>query len=184
VSKSVAATQTLSLRCHPATSNAAIDDIRVTLQRLSANRLQLCYRVLGDLAQLRIPIVGKPERCDELWRHTCAELFVAEAEQSSYLEFNFSPSTCWAAYEFSGYRQGMCAVHVATPLIVVAQTEQVLEIVADVRLPETFAVNAALRASLTMVIEDGAGQYSYWAVQHATAKPDFHCRESFVVLLE
>jgi hypothetical protein len=143
--------------------------------------LQLSYRVSGDPAELRIPVIDKTERRDELWRHTCAELFVAAPSQDCYAEFNLSPSTCWAAYEFSGYRQGIRTASVAAPLIVVKQMGQVLEIDARVELPETFVATNVLQASLTMVIEGSAGQYSYWAVQHAAAKPDFHCRDSFVV---
>lgn len=183
MSKPVAATQEVRLHCHPATRCAAISDLRVTVQRVSATQLQLRYRVSGELTQLRIPSANKPERCDELWRHTCAELFVAVPDQVPYVEFNLSPSTCWAAYAFSSYRQDMQAACVEPPVITARQYGHVLEIDARVQLPETFADVATLQASLTMVIEDQAGQYSYWAAHHAAAKPDFHCRDSFVIAI-
>jgi uncharacterized protein YbdZ (MbtH family) len=153
----------------------------VTAQRRSAAQLQLVYRVSGDMAQLRVPVVLNAERRDELWRHTCGEVFVAMPDQAAYAEFNLAPSCCWAAYEFSNYRQDMRPATVQTPVISVSQSASLLEIAALVSLPTQFADAASLQMSLTMVIEDHAGQYSYWAVHHATAKPDFHHRDSFVI---
>ena len=170
----------VSLLCHPTSQRGAIGDIRVTMRRVSATQLQLNYRVSGELDKLRIPSMAKAERCDELWRHTCAELFVAEPDRTPYVEFNLSPSTCWAAYEFSDYRQDMRAANCDAPVIVVRQSERVLEIDAQVALPARFAATGLLQASVTMVIEDSVG-HSYWAAQHAAAQPDFHCRQSFVL---
>lgn len=169
------------LLCHPTSQRGAIDDIRVTMRRMSATRLQLNYRVSGELDKLRVPSMIEAERRDELWRHSCAELFIAEPDRAPYVEFNFSPSTCWAAYEFSGYRQDMHAADCDAPVIVVRQSGRELEIDAQVTLPASFAAADLLQASVTMVIEDNVGQYSYWAAQHATAQPDFHCRSSFVL---
>jgi hypothetical protein len=36
---------------------------------------------------------------------------------------------------------------------------------------------------LTAVIEDQAGGLSYWALAHASEKPDFHRPESFVAAI-
>ena len=55
---------------------------------------------------------------DELWQHTCFEAFVRASSGSEYYEFNFSPSTQWAVYRFTDYRNGMCvAAEVSTPPI-------------------------------------------------------------------
>jgi hypothetical protein len=70
---------------------------------------------------------------------------------------------------------------VTTPVISVSQSASLLEIAALVSLPEQFTDTARLQMSLTMVIEDQAGRYSYWAARHTTAKPDFHHRDSFVI---
>jgi hypothetical protein len=173
--------QEVHLRCHAASQCAAINEIRVSVQRLSTAQLQLSYQVSGDISQLRIQAPTEPERRDELWRHTCAELFVAEADIPAYAEFNLSPSSCWAAYEFDDYRQGMQAANVMPPVITLMQTEQLLIVNARVQLPERHATATVLQASVTMVIESNIGEYSYWAAQHVTVKPDFHCRDSFVL---
>jgi hypothetical protein len=39
---------------------------------------------------------------------------------------------------------------------------------------------APLPLGVTAVIEDHAGRLSYWALAHASEKPDFHRVESFV----
>jgi hypothetical protein len=178
---SVAAAQEIKLHCHPASSCAAVNAISVMAQRRSATQLQLVYRVSGAIAQLRVPTALTVERRDELWRHTCAEVFLAVPEHAAYTEFNFAPSGCWAAYEFSSYRQDMRSAFVQAPVISVSQSAHLLEIVALVSLPAQFADAAILQMSLTMVIEDQAGEHSYWAAQHSAAKPDFHCRDSLIV---
>ena len=43
---------------------------------------------------------------DDLWQHTCFELFIGAKNDAEYYEFNFSPSGEWAAYEFRNYRDG------------------------------------------------------------------------------
>ena len=55
----------------------------------------------------------EPARTDELWRSTCFELFLRFDDDERYVEFNFSPSTRWAAYAFDGYREGMAELPLA-----------------------------------------------------------------------
>jgi hypothetical protein len=56
-------------------------------------------------------------RTDELWKQTCFEAFVGSPAEESYFEFNFSPSTQWAAYGFDSYRAGMRDVDIEAPTI-------------------------------------------------------------------
>jgi hypothetical protein len=129
--------------------------------------LSLRYVLTGDLGRLRIPPRALAERADELWRRTCFEAFAA-GEGGGYSEFNFSPSTQWAAYRFEGYRRGMTPLEMAPPQIQVRQGDERLELSARLMLP-TFR-----RLGLAAVIEEADGRISYWAVQHAAGKPDFH----------
>jgi hypothetical protein len=62
-----------------------------------------------------------PRRADELWRHTCCELFLAERGRAGYHEFNFAPSTEWAIYRFQAYREGMAVVENAGRLRVASR---------------------------------------------------------------
>lgn len=67
------------------------------------------YAVTGRISDLAIPAVVTAARKDELWRHICFEAFVGSPPDVAYYEFNFAPSTQWAACRFSGYRAG-CAL--------------------------------------------------------------------------
>ena len=122
-------------------------------------------------------------RTDGLWRHTCFEAFVGAVASTEYWEFNFSPSGAWAAYHFSGYRAGMQPLRRgACRDFAVDMQDGALLLTAQARSRLAGArIGAALRLGLTAVIEDRAGQLSYWALKHPAEKPDFHHADSFLV---
>jgi hypothetical protein len=119
-------------------------------------------------------------RQDALWRHTCAEFFIAVPDTDRYYEFNFSPSTQWAAYGFTGYRQGMQAIKCASPLITASETQNHLRMDVQLQLPPQIADYSQLVIGLSMVIEECSGHISYWALKHMSETPDFHHPKSFV----
>lgn len=170
--------QTATLRCHAATSCTALTRVDVEVQR-SAQHLSLRYRLLGQIEALRLPQGRNGQRRDELWRHTCAELFVALPQQRGYFEFNFSPAGEWAAYQFDDYRQGMRAAVMPTPAIACESNANTLAITVDVTLPAALPPTAQLQAGVTMVIEQLTGECSYWALLHGAEHADFHRRDSF-----
>jgi hypothetical protein len=167
-----------SLKLHPGSPRAAVTAIAIDVTRPRAEALLLSYQVFGAIADLRIAPVAAAARADELWRHTCFEAFVRPAPGEAYYEFNFAPSTQWAAYAFDGYRRGMRATpEIGAPRIEVDST------------PDRFALQVALQLDplpsgrwtlgLAAVIEDESGRLSYWALAHAPGKPDFHCADCF-----
>ena len=95
------------LKLHPDSRCSAAAHIEVGVARLRANRLVLSYIVTGKMSDVRMPPVMAATRSDDLWRHTCFEAFICASSGSEYYEFNFAPSTQWAAYRFSSYRSGM-----------------------------------------------------------------------------
>ena len=104
----------------------------------------------------------------------------------AYAEFNFAPSTLWAAYRFNRYRGGMTVAHeIATPEIDVRSTggtfdlQAPLELGGLVNLPN----DAVWRLGLSAVIEEANGRISYWALAHPPGKPDFHHADSFALEL-
>ena len=104
---------------HPSSEPGAqadlVHDLSVTIARLSADRLKLTYRFSGDLEALRLPEPRSAARTDGLWRHTCFEAFIGHSGAGDYWEYNFSPSGAWAAYHFSGYREGMAPLLKGAP---------------------------------------------------------------------
>jgi hypothetical protein len=162
---------------HPATPAGAIHTIDAELQRTPGGAVAT-FRVSGDIARLVLPAAAPPERADGLWNTTCFELFVA-GEGEAYREFNFSPSTRWAAYDFAGYRTptGNSAADVAIECS--CDTKQ-LRLTADIAcdLP-----NPA-RIGLSAVIEEDDGALRYWAAAFAPGQPDFHAEAMRALLLD
>ena len=100
------------LKLHPGSRSFAAATIEVEVARPRSDSLVLSYIVIGKMSDLRMPPVIPAARSDELWRHTCFEAFLRASSGPEYYEFNFAPSTQWAAYQFSSYRGGMrAAVH-------------------------------------------------------------------------
>src|SRR5271154_1016072 len=95
------------LKLHPNSRCDAVQEIAVEATRIDKASLRLRYRVSGVIAALRIPPPGRPARTDALWQHTCFEAFLRPGSGDGYLEFNFAPSTEWAAYSFATYRSEM-----------------------------------------------------------------------------
>ena len=126
-------------------------------------------------------------RTDGLWRHSCFEAFIGHTGASDYWEYNFSPSGAWAAYHFSGYREGMAPLLKGAPPDIACNTGgETVEVAVTLDLSwltRSFA-GRGLRLGLAAVIEDKAQVLSYWALKHPAEKPDFHHADSFVVELD
>ncbi|MFD1844155.1 DOMON-like domain-containing protein [Sphingomonas qilianensis] len=125
-----------------------------------------------------IPAKAMSQRADDLWKTTCFELFIAPLGEPGYVEFNFSPSTRWAAYAFDAYRGGMRR----WPLAASPQIEPIengIRVTVDVsHLPPP-----PWQIGLSAVIEERDGTKSYWALGHAPGAPDFHNRDCFIATL-
>ncbi|MBX9796125.1 DOMON-like domain-containing protein [Sphingomonas sp.] len=161
---------------HPSSNPPAGRAVAVRVAR-QGDGLTLDYLV-GGPATLIVPPVDVPARTDGLWRTTCLELFAGLAG-GAYLEFNFSPSTRWAAYRFTGYRDGMTPLPLAAPPRVLRGESGALSLA--VSLPLALENGAAI--GLTAVIEEADGTKSYWALAHAPGPPDFHNRDCFIATL-
>jgi len=172
------------LHPHPTLSSAAIRELTVGIDWRGA--LVLHYLLRGNIGALRIPTPVAPLRTDELWRHTCCELFVTVAHASWYCEFNFSPSGAWAAYHFDGYRSGMKPLEVAAPAISVQATDTLLQLTVELALDSVPVLRTAreLRCALAAVVEEQAGTRSFWALEHAAPQPDFHHPQGFALDLQ
>jgi hypothetical protein len=177
--------QSASLICHPATPCAAVSDIDVQALRRDDATLEIRYTLRGHVEHLVIPAQSLPRRADRLWQHTCFEAFVTNRPggDAGYYEFNFSPSTEYAVYRFSAYRERMMPVEAAPPSISVRRDATSLTLEAVVGLDAVAALRAPLRLALSAVIEDAQHGLSYWALAHPPGKPDFHHAAGFALEL-
>lgn len=168
-----------SLRLHPHSLCLAAARIDVEVARFPAGSLLLSYVVTGRIGDLRLPPVSAAAHTDELWRHTCFEAFVRPLPGEAYYEFNFAPSTQWAAYRFDRYRSGMrVAAEIGAPRIDVQAGPERYTLQAALDLPR-LPREAAWRLALAAVIEETSGRKSYWALAHPPGQPDFHHSDCF-----
>ena len=171
------------LRLHPDSPCSAATCVEVEVARPRAGSLTLRYLVTGKMSDLRMPPPAAPARADELWQHSCFEAFVRNSADAGYYEFNFSPSTQWAAYGFSSYRKGMrVATEISAPRIEAQSGPECYTLQASMELDQfsTLRRDAGWRLGLAALIEETNGRKSYWALAHPPGKPDFHHPDCFV----
>lgn len=174
----------VQLRCHPARMSSGVSAVDVRVALTEAGILTAVYTLSGSLDGLRLPAPAAPARRDCLWQETCAELFIREpGAGDAYLEFNFSPSTAWAAYHFDGYRSGMNALDVAAPEIRTDTSDDSITITVSMQLPTAWLLPTLLVGASVVVSEENDSM-SYWAIAHPPGKPDFHHRDCFAFHLE
>jgi hypothetical protein len=178
------------LRPHPVSEPGASQDLvrelTVTVTRRQG-LLLLGYRLAGDIQALRLPEARPPVRADGLWRHTCFEAFIGPAGSTEYWEYNFSPSGAWAAYHFSAYREGMAPLMKGAPPVISCHAGDEtldLDVAVDLSWLARTTGGFGLRLGLSAVIEDRARAYTYWALKHPAAKPDFHHADGFAIELD
>lgn len=173
------------LSCHADSDAGGVKSIAFEVGlRVDASLLVAC-RLAGDIGSLSIPAPAPSLRQTGLWQHTCFELFLAGSD-GHYFEFNFSPSTSWAAYRLDAYRQGMSDLPVQSPPVITFQQAEdwcSLRALVDVRGLAKACGDATFRMALASVIEHADGHHSYWALAHSQGKPDFHHPDSFVASL-
>jgi hypothetical protein len=172
---------------HPATPLPQVESLAVLLTAAADGSLTARFDCRCRAGSLRLPQARPVEVADELWRHTCCELFVGVAGEAAYREFNWSPSGQWSAYGFSGYRERDASRPEPAPPapwmeFTYGAGGWTLQARLDVAaLPEAAA--AQIEFGVAAVLEAADGNLSYWALRHAAARPDFHRRETFVLRL-
>ncbi|HVJ01003.1 MAG TPA: DOMON-like domain-containing protein [Sphingomonas sp.] len=187
----------------------SLDGIEVevsrTIGRGGARKLLLTFFARGPMRTLVIPRWrgGGGTRRDELWRTTCFEAFLRVEGESDYYEFNFAPSRDWAAYRFTGYREGMAPARVEVDEVQWAQMHpprpgesyssaehdeygrthgwQTAEV--DLSQLMDLPVDRPWRVGLSAVIEEQNGRKSWWALAHPPGAPDFHHEACFALEL-
>lgn len=174
------------LVCHPHSPSRVARAVTAEVTRTPEGKLSLHYALHGDVRRMNLPPPAPPRIGWKLWRGTCCEMFV-RAGGEGYHELNFSPSAEWAAYAFTGYREGTSLVDEAlNPQIAVESRAARLDLYALVdltRLSPAYA-RARLRLGLAVIIAEDTGGMSYWALKHAPGKPDFHHRDALALELD
>ncbi|OYW49704.1 MAG: hypothetical protein B7Y36_02045 [Novosphingobium sp. 28-62-57] len=166
---------------HPANAPRLVKYVQARIIAVDDLWMTLRWRVEGAQALVVPPFAGR-DRADGLWQTTCFELFMKPVGGEAYAEFNFSPSQRWAAYDFSGYREGMAERAMPRdPVCTPRRGQSVL--IFDVALPAAALPSLPAAYGLTAVIEEEGGHKSFWAMAHREDRPDFHHESCFAALL-
>ncbi len=132
----------------------------------------------GSIDRIAVPSLAAPGRFDNLWKTTCFEIFWSH-DGTSYREFNLSPSTRWACYDFDAFREGMRDAPAEVDIAVTASASE-LRVTADIRstlpLPATVALNG--------IITDADGVNRFWALAFRPGAPEFHADQCRALALE
>lgn len=159
-----------SLVLHPDCAAGSVSGIEASIE-LTPYGCRATFVAHGDMSRIAVPSVQGAGRFDNLWKTTCFEIFWSH-DGTSYREFNLSPSTRWAAYDFDGFRDGMRDAP-AEIAIAVDVSETALRLTADIRsdlqLPATVALNG--------IVQDEDGINRFWALAFRPGAPEFHVSE-------
>ncbi len=171
--------RTVTLVPHPETPARGVNGVQVRWYQTRNRQLVLRWVITGVEA-LAVPQFAGKGRGEDLWQTTCGELFLKDRDGAGYREFNFSPSERWAAYRFSGYREGMAETDIPDPEVS-AEGGQFLYVLTA--LLDASVLEGSDVAGLSAVIEEKDGTKSYWALAHGPGKPDFHNEACFALPL-
>ncbi len=165
---------------HPDTPPKGVQGVQVRII-FDGDDVLLTFIVAGSEC-VALPDWVTSVRADRLWKTTCCEMFLAPVGSDTYFEFNYSPSTQWAAYRFDGYRAGGRDLSLAVaPHVDRGDDESDYLVEVDQDLSDI--PSGAVRMGLAAVIEETDGTKSYWALAHAPGPPDFHNRDCFIATL-
>jgi hypothetical protein len=177
---SIDSTLHLALQCHSSTPSRAVRGVSLALNAAADDEMQLEFSIDAAADAVVIPLPTSSTFKDGLWRHTCFELF-ARAAHGAYREFNFSPSTEFAIYDFADYRAAMTPIN-RSDTMSIQPRQGGLSV--HVNLPLTLlrpAGSLTCQIGIAAVIEERTGTLSYWALRHPQEKPDFHHRDGFLI---
>ena len=160
----------------------------VTMEGTFARRagtLTVRHTLRGRLGEVVIPEpAAMPARKRGLWEETCFEFFFAVRTSPRYWEVNLSPAGHWNVYRFAAYRQGMEEERdfLSLPFRVERQSDS-LSLGLELDLKRIARADQVLEVAVSAVTKQRDGSVAHWALAHRGPKPDFHRRESFVVVL-
>lgn len=170
------------LHAHASMAGIADAAIQVHVDVRIDGDLFLRYVCKAPPTLIRLPPRRIAAPADELWRHTCCELFIGVVGRPMYREFNFSPSGEWAVYAFRACRERVAYQPEAAPRIdfAVDDTGWALEATIPFCLLPAGGLDGA-ELALSVVLEHADGGLGYWALHHHGEKPDFHDRAGFIL---
>lgn len=157
---------------------SAIEDVKKT-------QLHVAFWVNDPNQAVLYPsTIAEPIRQDELWQHTCFELFIGLKQRDEYREINLAPSGAWQAYAFEEYRYPDSMLPVWANDIVLVDLQRT-----------RYGINATLDLNTwlepynmtfhdiyvgTTAVIETAEKTHYFAMQHSGKHADFHNKRDWL----
>ncbi|WP_271438753.1 hypothetical protein [Pontixanthobacter luteolus] len=166
------------LRLHPECAAGPIASVEAVIEATERG-CKARFRLNGDITRIKIPVHAGSERTDFLWKTTCFEIFWQPHGGAYYREFNLSPSSRWACYDFDDFRLNSRDAPVDAIAISCSHDQTSLwletEIASKLPLPAKVALNA--------IVEDQDGNIQFWALDFSGGKAEFHSEVCRVIEL-
>lgn len=159
--------------------------IKGTVSRQN-NTLAIRYALAGKIDEIALPsLSATPVRKGELWRATCFELFLAVKGLPHYWEFNMSPSGNWNIYRMEAYRRVGFQEETRIQQLPfdVQKVANGISLLAGIDLSVLDLPEQEQELGIAAVVRAKDGSETYWALVHPGPQPDFHLRESFILVL-
>lgn len=157
------------LTLHPSCAPGPIRRISAAIQP-TPDGCRARFLMEGDIGRIKVPSHAMSERMDDLWLTTCFEIFWQPVGGSYYREFNLSPSSRWACYDFDDFRKNSRDAEVSAISIACSTHDAKLELETSIASTLPTPADVALNA----VVEDVDGNIQFWALAFADGKPEFH----------
>ena len=168
-----------SLILHPDCAEGPIRSVSAQIEP-TADGCRARFRFDGDVTAIKIPVSTASERTDNLWQTTCFEIFWQPRGDTYYREFNLSPSSRWACYDFDSFREGMRDAPVEAISISSSHNDGELVLEANIASKLPLSADVALNA----VVEDKDGNIQFWALAFEDGKAEFHSTVCRAIALE
>ena len=166
-----------ALVLHPQCAPGSVTTIMAEIEPTSEG-CRATFVAHGQIGAIAVLPVTTPGRFDDLWKTTCFEIFWSH-DGTSYREFNLSPSTRWACYDFDSFRAGMRDAPAEVEITVTVTDDELrldAKIHSSLPLPATGALNA--------IIADGDGENRFWALAFQPGAPEFHAETCRAFVLD
>ncbi|WP_379546844.1 hypothetical protein ACFCW2_12575 [Qipengyuania sp. DSG2-2] len=157
------------LTLHPSCAPGPIKRISAAIQP-TPDGCRVRFVMEGDVGRIKVPMHAHGQRQDNLWKTTCFEIFWQPEGGTYYREFNLSPSSQWAAYDFDDFRLNSRDAPVSAMAIACSAHDAKLELEASLASELPTPADVALNA----VVEDIEGNIQFWALAFPDGKPEFH----------
>ena len=129
--------------------------------------------------------LGSEQYKDELWKSHCFEFFfTVDPRGESYFEVNFSPQGLWAFYSFEKYRcrrdSAVRPNSLKTRMISVDPGS--FDVYLQLDVASILMEKKEIYVAPTAILSFPNGN-EFWALEHASEKPDFHNFKSKMIQL-